>query len=603
MFAAGADQHTGRLLQVVGVGWADVRVTAVGVAILQVDSDVDDAGVDRVHVHAAQPTAGAVVEVAWRVPCTDAAVFWSPRSDGDPWIPMAVGDYRFTASVTRYAPIGVLLAHDGTTRMAFAASETLWPVEVGAGVDDLSLAADFTVSLRLVLPEDPPDAYDLEVLLDSRAQPLVTTVKGLTDWYAAAHRCALTPPAEHTRAAVYSTWYSFQQTIDAQTVEAEATRARDLGFGTVIVDDGWQTHDTSRDYAYCGDWLPDAVKFPDMAAHVARVQDLGLRCLLWIAPPLLGRRSSAWPALSAHTLGFNDEWQAAVLDPREPAVRDHLVAACARVVQEWNVDGLKIDFIDSLSRFPAPPASPTADCALVADGADRLLAAITAQIHAHRPDAMVEFRQEYVSPRLWRYGNLLRAFDCPYDAIENRVRTVHARLLAGPGTAHSDPITWHPASSGADVARHLISAAFAVPQISMRLDVLSAEHRHVLARWLGIPAWWRDVLLGGHLTAIQPGLNYPAVTAHLGTDAVLASYADLAVPVLARNQSRPNRIAVLNGGARDRVLLDTPEQLGTYTVHIHDCRGAIVRTDRVDLGAGLHPLPIPAGGTAELGLA
>lgn len=584
------------------LAWGTVAVTATGAEWIHAGVAAGTAdGTDRVLVRLHHPIAGATVEVSCRVPCVDAAAFWSPATDRRSWLPMAVGDFRFTASATRHAPLGVLLAHDGTSRLAFAASETQWPIEVGAGVDDLSLAVDFTISLRLTMPASVPDSYDFEVLIDARRQPLAVATAVLTDWYAVDNRCALAPRTEHVQAPVYSTWYAFQQTIDAQGVEEQARLARELGFGTVIVDDGWQTGDTSRDYVSCGDWEPDPTTFPDMAAHVARVQALGLRYLLWIAPPLLGRGSAAWRNLSPYTLGYNPEWRAAILDPREPVVREHLVRACVRAVQRWNVDGLKIDFIDALAQIPAPPPSPTADCTLVAEGADRLLADITARAAVHRPDLMVEFRQEYVSPRLWRYSNLLRAFDCPYDAVENRVRTVRARLLAGPGiTVHSDPIAWHPDTTSADAARHLLNAAFSVPQISMRLDTLTDDHRRLVAHWLRLIGEWSDVLLTGRLTASRPELNHPALAARLGPRAVLAAYADVAVPVAERGHPSPGRIAVLNGGDVDRALLDVHGDLGRYAVTIDDCLGRTVYAGHVDLSPGVHPLAVPAGGTAEL---
>ena len=585
------------------LGWGAVLVSGTGAASMLAEVRADDDGTDRLRVRLLRPRAGGILAISWRIPCVDAAAFWSPGSTRGSWLPMAVGDFRFTASATRYSPVGVLLAHDGSTRLAFAVSETLWPIEVGAGVDDLSLAVDFIVNIRLTVPASRslPETYDLDVLIDTRRQPLADAAGVLTGWYAADHRCELVPPTEHVQAPVYSTWYSFQQTIGAEAVESQSALARDLGFGTVIVDDGWQTDDTSRDYSSCGDWVPDPAKFPDMAAHVARVQGLGLRYILWIAPPLLGRASAAWRDLSACTLAYNSQWRAAILDPREPAVREHLVRACVRAVEQWNVDGLKIDFIDALAQVPAPPPSPTADCALVAEGADRLLADITARAAVHRPDLMVEFRQEYVSPRLWRYSNLLRAFDCPYDAVENRVRTVRARLLAGPGlTVHSDPIAWHPDATSADAARHLLNAAFSVPQISMRLDSLTIAHRRLVAHWLRLVTAWRHVLLTGHLTASRPELNHPALTARLGDRAVLAVYADVAVAVAEDGHPTPRQILVLNGGTVDRVLLDAHSHLGPYAVAINDCLGQTVYAGHVDLSPRVHPLAVPAGGTADL---
>ena len=35
-------------------------------------------------------------------------------------------------------------------------------------------------------------------------------------------------------------------------------------------------------------------------------------------------------------------------------------------------------------------------------------------------DAAVEFRQPYVSPAIGAYGQILRASDCPADAVVNR---------------------------------------------------------------------------------------------------------------------------------------------------------------------------------------
>ena len=70
------------------------------------------------------------------------------------------------------------------------------------------------------------------------------------------------------RSPFYSFWYSQHQSVDAKSVEEECRRAAKLGFSSVIVDDGWQTDDNNRGYAFCGDWEPAADKFPDFLQHV-----------------------------------------------------------------------------------------------------------------------------------------------------------------------------------------------------------------------------------------------------------------------------------------------------------------------------------------------
>ncbi len=90
------------------------------------------------------------------------------------------------------------------------------------------------------------------------------------------------------------------------------------------------------------------------------------------------------------------------------------------------------------------------------------------------------------------------------------------------------------------------------------------------------------------------------MTARLGTRAVLASYADIAVAVAVDDQPRPGEILILNGGGRDRVLLDTDDDLGPYAVTVNDSCGTVLRTDLITLDPGVHQLPVPAGGTAHL---
>lgn len=71
---------------------------------------------------------------------------------------------------------------------------------------------------------------------------------------------------------MYSTWHSFHRNLDQDAVLTELKVAKSLGYEAVIVDDGWQTLDSSRGYAYTGDWLPERI--PEMKAFVDRVHEL-----------------------------------------------------------------------------------------------------------------------------------------------------------------------------------------------------------------------------------------------------------------------------------------------------------------------------------------
>ena len=81
------------------------------------------------------------------------------------------------------------------------------------------------------------------------------------------------------------------RSVSEEPAERNARVAADLGLRTFIMDDGWFTEGTEFGYHRTGDWRPVSSKFPDFRAHVRHVQDMGLKCLLWVAPFMVGRDS------------------------------------------------------------------------------------------------------------------------------------------------------------------------------------------------------------------------------------------------------------------------------------------------------------------------
>lgn len=130
-----------------------------------------------------------------------------------------------------------------------------------------------------------------------------------------------------------------------EAVEAEAKLATESGYELLILDDGWQRGGHGGGYSGCGDWEPDTEKFPDFAAHVAEIHKAGLRSMAWIAPLLLGQDSAASEVLAEFAPHARPEWGCHVLDPRHARVREFAVDSCARLVETYGLDGLKIDRI------------------------------------------------------------------------------------------------------------------------------------------------------------------------------------------------------------------------------------------------------------------
>ncbi|MEU9040954.1 MULTISPECIES: glycoside hydrolase family 36 protein [unclassified Kitasatospora] len=520
------------------------------------------------------------VRIEWRVPCVDATSLWTPEPRGTGWLPAAWSAPRRTGLAIG-APIAALVGTGDVTLCAFAAGRP--DVLAGAGVVEETGEFRFWAQ-----------ATDrLTVRIDTSRRHYARSLAELAAWWGEDFTADIPEPA---RRPAYSTWYSMHQDVSPKGVETQAALGKELGMDVIIVDDGWMTADRTRGYAHCGDWEP--VSLPDTAAHVRRVHELGVRYLLWYALPFIGKDSAAYERIGRYALADIAHMGAIVADPRYPEVRDFLTDRLARAVEEWGMDGLKVDFVDWFARAAdsadAPEAGPEADCASVDEGVQRLLAAIRRRITAADPEAMIEHRQPYVSPGLWPYVTMIRATDCPLSPQENRQRTIDVRLAAGPVPVHADMLMWHPAEPPEQIACHLINVLFSVPQVSVDLTTLSDAQREAIAFWLGVFRDHTATLQLGELLPARPDLGYPMVTAR-GTDTVaVARYA--ALPVDASDDGW-RTLLVANADADPDVRLTGGS--GTAAMTVRDARGRIVRQGEVELDRA-DTIPVPRGGLLTL---
>ena len=489
--------------------------------------------------------------------------------------------------------------HNGNNRNRFtmACSEALKRVEWRAVLqeEDCLVTGGFRFFTR---PEAPCRTYEVRIRLDPRDVFWSDAVRDAADWIA---RTARLSPCRVPDAAfdpLYSSWYSFHQNVFAKDIEEECSLAARMGMKVLIVDDGWQTDDTNRGYAFCGDWQVSPRRFPDMAAHVRRVQAMGLKYMVWYSVPFIGKKSANWSRFKGKYLYVNDHLGAAVLDPRFPEVRDFLVGIYVKALREWNLDGFKLDFIDSFAFHGADPATKEnyagRDIRSLPDAVNRLMTDVHATLTAIKPDLLVEFRQHYIGPAIRQFGNMMRAADCPGDLQGNRLRIANLRLTAGRAAVHADMLEWHPSDTPEAAARPILSAIFGVVQYSMMLRNLPQSHQDVIRHWLAFSQQHRDTLLKGSFRAYNPEAQYPLLEAESASERILGVYtAGMSVPCGALD--RP--VYALNGTGGDGLVIDL--QAAPRHATAFDAQG---RT--VDLharpGAGLSRVAVPAGGYLRL---
>ncbi|MFH8370518.1 glycoside hydrolase family 36 protein [Streptomyces sp. NPDC018031] len=523
----------------------------------------------------------APVEIRLSVPLGDATGYWHPQAG---WRRTLVADWagRGRACLVDGPAAGCLYEHSGATLLTFATADPVPEATVRFGVSE----ENDTHVVHLGLPAS---AEPHRLLLVPRAPSVAAAMRRLRAWFAAAHPPMPVPDA--ARRPVYSTWYAFNQDVTAAAVETQAELAAELGCGALILDDGWQRLGNGRGYAGLGDWQADPVKFPDFAGHVARVQARGLRYLLWVAPLLIGPGAGCHDRWAPHAPLPATVPGARVLDPRRPEVRRHVIELCVSLVREHGLDGLKLDFLDQAAGYAGDGAGD------VGRAMAELLTGLRRALERVRPELLLELRQPYTGPGMAPYGNMLRSFDCPADATANRVRTLDTGLLAVGAPVHSDMLMWSRRAPVEAVARQLIGALHAVPQISVRLDRVPPEHLTTVRFWLG---WWhrhRALLLDGRLEPGRPDELYPLVTAAAEGECVVSVHGDRVVPL---DFTGYRRYHLVNGSDRDRVMVEVTGGGGRVSARVHGPDGRIMDDPLTLPPEGPHPLAVPRGGLVSL---
>jgi len=533
-------------------------------------------------------------EVKWKVPSVDVAGAW-------------VSDYgkakldhertKIQSRAVKRAPLLMHMSQGDRNRFTVALSDAMLPITMRSGIKEED--AHLHMKVHLFNEKHPMlKKYQITLRFDTRPAPYYSVLRDTAKWWAAQENYKPAPVPEAARVPYYSTWYSYHQNLDPDTIVEECRIGGKLGLGGVIIDDGWQTLDGNRGYAYTGDWKPERI--PDMKGFVDRIHALGQKFIIWYSVPMAGEHSEIMKKFKGKTLSYNSGFQAYILDPRYPEVREYLIGVYESAVRDWGLDGLKLDFIGMFS--PNAKTVLTAedgrDYASVDKAVDRLLTDVMARLRALKPDIGIEFRQPYNGPLMRKYGNMLRAVDCPNCAPVNRKHIVDLRLLADDTAVHSDMIMWHPDEPVESAALQILNILFSVPQISVRLPEVSEDHRQMIGFWMHYWMENRDVLLDGEFQPLAPAQNYPMVIGRTPEKLIAAIYQSL---VVSPGPNAPAQIDVVNAkSGNDDVVVRFAEAFGKAQVSIYNTQGKRISQSIQTIGAGAEVWEVPPSGLLQI---
>jgi alpha-galactosidase len=217
---------------------------------------------------------------------------------------------------------------------------------------------------------------------------------------------------------------------------------------------------------------------------------MGLKYMLWIAPPIIGEKSSMNEVLLPSDLDKERIDGSHRLLPYRKEALELMANKFSYLIKEYDIDGLKIDYLDFFRPDTKEPKG-------------RLMRAfaklISEKIRNVKEDALIEYRQFYTVPGMLNYATQYRAGDVPYDWMDNFNRLAQMRITLGDNLPlHADPAFWRCDETIENVGRHMIAALAGVPMISIDFNQIPKAHIKVIANYLNLYREFLTVFQKGH---------------------------------------------------------------------------------------------------------
>lgn len=517
--------------------------------------------------------------------------YWNPKIAVD-----KVNYYHsgISAKASSYAPILMYYDNALNNRITMSLSDALNKSEFVCNLKEEDVK--FYPKIKLFSEKMPKTkAYEIQLRIDTRAIPYYKSIDDVASWWANNPDYKPMQVPDDAKKPMYSTWYSYHQNISKEEIVAECKIAKSLGCGAVIVDDGWQTKDGNRGYAYTGDWNPDRIG--NMKAFVDAVHDEDMKFLLWYSLPFMGEKAKNYPEFKGKYLQYWKNQGTYVLDPRYPEVRKYIVNTYVKALTEWGLDGFKLDFLGWFTANKATKLTKLEgrDFAGVNEATDALMTEITNKLTSLKPDVLIEFRQPYIGPLMRKYGNMFRGVDAPNNAVANKVEVTNLRIMAQNTAVHSDMFIWRPEETVEQAALQILNILYSVPQLSVKLEAIPKDHLTMIRYWFNYWNENRNILLDGEFIPSNPGANYPSLTAIKGKHQITTVYENIVISTGDDIQ----QLDIINAKATTSVTLKLHTSF-QGVLNILDCTGKSVLKKEISLDKGTSTFEVPESGMLVL---
>ncbi|MHC4444716.1 MAG: alpha-amylase family protein [Planctomycetota bacterium] len=299
---------------------------------------------------------------------------------------------------------------------------------------------------------------------------------------------------------VFDTWYCYGDNIDQELILKIAKKCKELGFGTLLIDAGWDTPQKGGyikfEDGYLGDHLPMRDRFPDLAGAIKQMHEMGLRVELWCSPFWQGKLSQAYKQVTGSWHLHTAEGEHHCLCPRHRQLAKYFYDRFAWIAKTYDCDGMWLDSGDNVpaecmakhEHVDKPMGDAFIDCMLAAGKGFRSV----------KPDGVIEVRTLHGNLNSKIAFDLIQPSDAPNRLDTQRMSSIHLRSWCHDARVKSDPIKWGEHVHPQGVGRYMATTLFlGVPALSVDFLTASDEHVKITKAWLDFYHKHKDTLLKG----------------------------------------------------------------------------------------------------------
>ncbi|MFC1693350.1 alpha-galactosidase [Candidatus Latescibacterota bacterium] len=396
------------------------------------------------------------------------------------------------------------------------------------------------------------DAFNETVYIDLEDIHWNKAVSNFVEWYDRELGLTYDTP-EFCYSPAFNSWYPLKGNQNQDDILRFARKCRELGITTFEIDSGW--------FINTGDWELNTKKIPDMKSLVRDIRIMGLKVIIWYRPFDWGRSKE----YEKYRVVENGK-PSGNLCVRCREVRERAGSIAGELMEKYDLDGLKIDFLDaSTVKMINCEADHEHSLDFVADGSREAMRIMAESIRKVKPDAIIEYRLNYSNIANRQFASIYRGQDAPSDPDHIRRHLTLLRSWCIGVAPHADYAYWTPEVSNEDVSRFMaILSLYGVPTLSVDFDGLPKDHFAITKAWLDFYNENIDRLIHGDFDPLSNDFHYSVARVSSPGYSFIPAFLKHWPSVISVNPQDSENIYLYNGTANPLILTRIEGARGTY---------------------------------------